>query len=89
MKLYEKKCKAVDSSQFNKERTFHIHVLVGSFCIFFQKYMLRQGFRISLVLNLFLIFDHISGSCSYNTVRIKRRRYYTEVVTWFSVNLYQ
>ena len=54
--------KAVDSLQVKKERTFHVHLLVDSFCIVFQKYSLRQDFRLSFVLNLFLILHQISGS---------------------------
>ena len=34
----------------NKEAAFRVHLLVGSFCIDFQKCIL-QGFRLSLVLN--------------------------------------
>ena len=63
--------KAVNSPQVNKDRAFNIHFVVESFCIVFQKYILRQGFRLSL-LNLFLIIHQISGSCSYNIVLIKR-----------------
>ena len=32
----EKRLKAVNSPQVNKEMTFHVHVLVESFCIVFQ-----------------------------------------------------
>ena len=38
----------------------------------FQQCILRQGFRLSLVLNLFIIFHQISGSCSYKVVNRKR-----------------
>ena len=41
--------KALDSSQVNKERTFHIYLLVGSFYIVFQKYT----------------YDKASGSASF------------------------
>ena len=46
---------AVNIFQVNKERTFRIHLLVESFYIVLEKYILRQGFRLGLVLNLFLI----------------------------------
>ena len=45
---------------------------VESLCIVVQKYILQQYFRLSLVLNLFLIFHQISGSYSYNIVLIKK-----------------
>ena len=70
---------AVNSPQNNKERTFHVHLLVESDCIALQKYILRQGFRLSLVLNLFLSFHHISGlyfykNCSYkNNIQARER----------------
>ena len=60
----------VNSPQANKERTFHVNLLVESFCIVFQKYILRQCFRLSVALNFFLIFDQISGSYSYTIVLI-------------------
>ena len=44
-----------------------------SLCIVFQKYILPQGFSLNLVLNLFLNFHKISGSCSYIIVLIKKR----------------
>ena len=56
---------AVNSPQFNKESTFRVYWLVVSFCILFQKYILRQGFRLSLALNFFLNFHKIPPSCSY------------------------
>ena len=43
--------KSVNSSQVNKERTSHVHMLVKNFCIVVQKYFLRQGFRLRPVLN--------------------------------------
>ena len=49
----------------SKENTFYVHLLVESFCVVFQKHFLKQGIRPSLVLNLFLSFHQISGSCSY------------------------
>ena len=64
---------AVNSPQAKKERAFHFLSLVESLCIVFQKYFLRQGFRLSLVLNLFLIFHQISGSRSYRIVLIEKR----------------
>ena len=57
--------KAVNSLQANEERAFHVNFLVESFCIVFQKYILRQGQRHGLVSNLFSIFHQISGLCSY------------------------
>ena len=65
--------KVVNSPQASWERIFHVHLLVENFCIVFQKYILRQGFGLSLALNLFLIFHQISGSCSYEIVLIKRK----------------
>ena len=62
---------AVNSSQVNKERTFHVHLLMESFCIVFQKYILRLGFRLGLVLTVFLISHQYSGSRSYKTILIK------------------
>ena len=56
---------AVDSPQLKKERTFHVHLSLESFGIIFHIYILRQGFRLSFVLNLFLIFYQISVSCFY------------------------
>ena len=35
-KINEKSFKAVNSPQGNKEMTFHVHLLVDSFCIIFQ-----------------------------------------------------
>ena len=64
--------KAVNSPQVNKERTFHVHLLLESFCIVIQKYILQQGFSLSLVLNLFLIFHQISRSSSYKIVLIEK-----------------
>ena len=63
--------KAVNSPQVNKERTFRVHLLVESFCISIQKYILQQGFRLSRVLKMFLTFHHISSSCCYKIVLIK------------------
>ena len=51
MKVSERSVNAVDSFQVNKERTFHVYLLVGSVCTVFQEYILRQGLRLSLVLN--------------------------------------
>ena len=48
-----------------------------SFCIFFQKYILRQGFRISFALNLSLIFCQISGSRSQKIVLLKEEFTFT------------
>ena len=36
-KIKEKIVMAVNSPQVNKERTFHVHLLVESFCIAFHK----------------------------------------------------
>ena len=71
--MEDKSLKAVNSAQVNKERTFLVHFLMGSFCIVIQAYILRQSFRPSLVLNLFLIFHQISGSCSYKIVLIMKK----------------
>ena len=66
----KKNFNAVSSPHPDKGRTFHIHLLVESFCIIVQKNL--QGFRHSFVLNLFLIFHQISVSCSYKIVPIKK-----------------
>ena len=63
-KSMKRSAKAVDSPQVNEERTFHIQLSVERFSIVFQIYILRQGFRLSFVLNLLLIFDQTSDSCS-------------------------
>ena len=70
---YEKKnsVDTVDSPQDGNKRMLHVHLLVESIYIIFQKYILRQGFRLGLVLNLFLIFHQTSGLCSYKVVPIK------------------
>ena len=59
----KKSVKAVNSPQVNKERTFDVHLLVKSFYIIFQIYILRQDLKVSLVLNLFLVFYQLSDSC--------------------------
>ena len=41
---------AVNSPQVNQERTFRVNLFVESFYFVFQKYILRQGFKLSLVL---------------------------------------
>ena len=71
-KIKEKGDKAFNSPQVSKERMFHIHLLVESYWIVFRKYILRQGFKLSFVLNLFLIFHQISGLFSHKIVLIKR-----------------
>ena len=68
-----KSIKAVNSPQVNKERAFHAHLSMASFCTVFQKCVLRQGFRLSLLLNLFLILHQVSGLCSYRIVLIRRK----------------
>ena len=40
--------------------------------IVFQKYVLQQGFRLSFVLTLFLIFQKISGSWSQKILLVKK-----------------
>ena len=70
--MEDKILKTVNSPQVNKERIFHVHLLAESFCIVFQKYILRQSFRLSLVLNLFLIVHQFSGSCSYKTALVEK-----------------
>ena len=52
--------------------TIRVHLLVESFCIFFQKYVLQQGSRLGLVVNLLLIFHQTSGSCPYKIVLINK-----------------
>ena len=64
-KSKKRSARADDSPRVIKERSFHVYLLVESFCIVFQKYILRQGFRLSFVLSWLLIFDQFSGSCSY------------------------
>ena len=71
MKIKEKGLKAVNSPQTRKDRIFRVHLSVESFCIVVQKYILRQGFRLSLVLNVFLIFHQSSGSVH---MIVKQRR---------------
>ena len=71
-KSKKKSTECVNSPQVNKERKLHAHLLVESFCIVFQKYILRQRFRVSVVPKLFLIFHQISGLCSYKMVPIKK-----------------
>ena len=65
--------KAAILPQASKERTFHFHMLVKSLCIIAQKCISRQCFNFSLVLNLFLFFPQILGSCSYEIVLIKKK----------------
>ena len=72
-KSMKKSIKAVSSPQIEKERTFHVHLLMESFYVIFKKYVLGQGFSLSFVLNLFLIFHQISGSCSYRMVLLEKR----------------
>ena len=67
-----KSVKAVNSPQVKKGGTFHVHLLMEGFCIVVEKYISRQGLRLGLVLNLFLIFYQISGSCSYEIVHRKK-----------------
>ena len=64
--------KVVNFLNVNKERIFHVHMLEERLCIVLQKHVLRQYFRLKLLLNLLLMFHKISGSCSYKIVRIKR-----------------
>ena len=64
--------KAVNSLQANKERIFHVHMLVESLCIAIQKYVLWQCSGLKLVLNFFLMFHQTSGLCSYKIFLIKR-----------------
>ena len=64
---------AATSPQADKESAFHVHLFVESFCIVFQKYILLHGFKLSLVLNGFLIFLQLSGSCSYKFGLIKKK----------------
>ena len=47
-------------------------LLMESFCIAFQNYLLRLDFSLSLVLNLLSIFHQISDSCCHKIVFIKR-----------------
>ena len=65
--------KVINIPQVNLKMSSHVHLLVESFCIVLEKYILRKGFRLSLVVNFFLIFDQLSGSCSYRFVSIKTR----------------
>ena len=62
------------------ETDFHIYFCVERFYIIFQKCTLRQGFWLSFVLNLFLLFHNIvqqiSGSRSYRLVLIQKGEYY-------------
>ena len=74
-KIKEKRCQGCQFSSFSKEKTFQIHLLVESFCIVFQKSILRKCFKLSLILNLFLIFDQISDLCSHKIFLIGKRVY--------------
>ena len=60
--------RAVNSPQANKERTLHVHMLLESLCILCKNAFLNC----SSASGLFLIFDQISGSCSYKVVVIKK-----------------
>ena len=39
-KSITRNARAVDAPQISKKKTFHVHLLVESFCIVFQKYIL-------------------------------------------------
>ena len=63
-------------SYVNKEMTLLAHLLVESFCIAFQEYILQQVLRLSLVLHLLLIFYQIAGFCSSKIVLFIEKRVY-------------
>ena len=67
-KSKRKSDEAVNSSYVNKERTFHVQILVESSCIIAQK----KFYDSASASALFLIFYQTSGSCSYNIVLIKK-----------------
>ena len=78
-KIKEKSVKAVNSPQVNKERTFHISLFRKAFAslirsIFYNKASDSALFLIYsyFILNLFLIFHQILGSCSYKINLLKR-----------------
>ena len=50
------------------KKGYFISMLVEKLCIVVQKYVLRQCFRLKLVVNLFSMFRLISGSCSYEKI---------------------
>jgi len=52
-KLKGKNNKAVNSPQASQEGAFHTNMLVEGLCIIAQKYILRQCFRLILVLTVF------------------------------------
>ena len=62
--------KAAIVPQANKERNFIFHMLEKNSYIVFQIYVLRQGFRLSLVLD----FPQISCSCSYKKECIEKKK---------------
>ena len=61
--------KAVNSPQANKERAFHVHMLVENVCILRE----NQVYNCSSASGLFLIFRQILGSCSYNIVLVNKK----------------
>ena len=62
----------VNSPQVYNKKDVSWPFIVESFCIVFRKYILLQDFRLSLVLNLFLISHQISGLFSYEIVLMKK-----------------
>ena len=71
-KIKETSTETVSSPQVSKENSFYVHLLVEGFYVVFQKYVLVHGFRFGLILNFYLIFDQISGSCSYKIFLISK-----------------
>ena len=64
MKIKGERDKAVNSSQVNKERTFHVHMLVERLCIL-RKIHFTIVFPSQACSYLFLILHQISGSCAF------------------------
>jgi len=82
--------KAANSPQADKKSTFH--VVSGKLLHRFPKINFTTKPRLSLVLNLFLVFHQISVSCSYEIVFYKSRVYiflicsYCPIPSYFSMN---
>ena len=68
-----KKCQSSQLSSGWQGKDLSCLFVSGKLLHRFPKYILRKGFRLSLVFNLLLIFHEISGSCSYKIVLIKRK----------------
>ena len=66
-KSKRRKYKVVNSLQDNKERIFHVHMLVESVGIVIKNKFydsVSDSIEAKLFLSIFLMFHQISGSCS-------------------------